>query len=119
MPYTDALALESIRMFMGRTFGVPHRAVKDTHFMGHFIPKETMMIVNIPSVLMDKQVWGDPENFRPERFIHDGKVVIPDQYLPFGYGKYSVLTGHATRGAPQAATGHSLETRRTTAQGVL
>lgn len=87
MPYTDSLALESIRMFMGRTFGVPHRAVKDTYLMGHFIPKETMMIVNIPSVLMDKKVWGDPENFRPERFIKDGKVVIPDEYLPFGYGR--------------------------------
>lgn len=83
-------------MFMGRTFGVPHRAVKDTHLMGHFIPKETMMVVNIPSVLMDKKVWGDPENFRPERFLKNGKVVIPDEYLPFGSGNLSHLFSRCT-----------------------
>jgi len=47
-----------------------------------------MLVPNISSVLMDKTVWGDPEEFRPDRFIDDnGKVFIPDQYLPFGFGK--------------------------------
>ena len=37
---------------------------------------------------MDKRIWGDPEIFRPERFLDaEGKVFIPEQYTPFGFGK--------------------------------
>lgn len=36
----------------------------------------------------DKKVWGDPENFRPERYIGaDGKIVKKDNAMPFGAGK--------------------------------
>lgn len=38
---------------------------------------------------MDKEYWGDPENFRPERFFNpEGKVDLKkDITLPFGAGK--------------------------------
>lgn len=36
---------------------------------------------------MDKELWGDPENFRPERFIEDGQLKVSlDKSLPFGAG---------------------------------
>lgn len=37
----------------------------------------------------DERVWGDPENFRPERFLDDsGKLCLKkDASLPFGAGK--------------------------------
>lgn len=47
-----------------------------------------MVIANFNAVLMDKKFWDDPEDFRPERFIDtEGKVHVPDNYLPFGFGK--------------------------------
>ena len=47
-----------------------------------------MVIANFNGVLMDKRFWDDPEVFRPDRFIDaEGKVYVPDNYLPFGYGK--------------------------------
>nr|CAD7398393.1 unnamed protein product [Timema poppensis] len=46
MPYMEAMVLESVRMFMGRTFSIPHRAVKDTTLQGYSIPKDTMVICN-------------------------------------------------------------------------
>jgi len=47
-----------------------------------------MVIANFNGVLMDKEFWGDPEVFRPDRFIGtDGKLDVPDQYLPFGFGE--------------------------------
>lgn len=47
-----------------------------------------MVIANFNGVLMDKEFWHDPEVFRPDRFIDkDGKLQVPDQYLPFGFGK--------------------------------
>ncbi|XP_023247202.1 probable cytochrome P450 303a1 [Copidosoma floridanum] len=91
MPYVNAIVLESVRMFMGRTMNIPHRALKDTHVMGYRIPKDSMLLVNFNSILMGK-VWGDPEEFRPERFIDEsGKIVLPDQYLPFSFGKHRCM----------------------------
>lgn len=39
MPYNEAIVHECIRHFMGRTFGVPHRALRDTTLAGYNIPK--------------------------------------------------------------------------------
>lgn len=39
MPYMEAIVMEAVRMFMGRTFGVPHRALRDSTLQGYFIPK--------------------------------------------------------------------------------
>ncbi|XP_015602519.1 probable cytochrome P450 303a1 [Cephus cinctus] len=91
MPYNDAIVLESVRMFMGRTMGIPHRALRDTYITGYRIPKNTMIVPNFNGVLMNN-FWKDPEVFRPERFINsDGKISIPDQYLPFSFGKHRCM----------------------------
>ncbi|KAJ9580644.1 hypothetical protein L9F63_024179 [Diploptera punctata] len=92
MPYMEATVLEAVRVFMGKTFSIPHRALKDTELQGYNIPKDTMVICNFSGTLMDKEFWGDPEVFRPDRFIDaEGKVVIPEQYTPFGYGKHRCM----------------------------
>lgn len=39
MPYTEAVILEGLRLFMGHTFGIPHRALRDTKLGGFDIPK--------------------------------------------------------------------------------
>jgi len=38
--------------------------------------------------------WGDPEHFRPERFLDNhGNVVTPEKYFPFSIGTFpSVLS---------------------------
>ncbi|XP_065199572.1 probable cytochrome P450 303a1 [Planococcus citri] len=92
MPYVESIVLESVRVFMGRTFSIPHRALRDTTLQGYHIPKDTMVIANFNGVLMNKRFWDDPEVFRPDRFIDaEGKVFVPDNYLPFGYGKHRCM----------------------------
>lgn len=39
LPYCDAIVHEGLRFFMGHTFGVPHRALKDTRLCGYNIPE--------------------------------------------------------------------------------
>ncbi|XP_073974032.1 probable cytochrome P450 303a1 [Rhodnius prolixus] len=92
MPYIEGIVYESVRHFMGRTYSIPHRALKDTKLCGYDIPKDTMVIANFNGPLMEKELWGDPEVFRPDRFIdEDGKIYVPDYYLPFGTGKHRCL----------------------------
>ncbi|XP_076622110.1 putative cytochrome P450 303a1 [Colletes latitarsis] len=91
MTYMNAIVLESVRMFMGRTLNVPHRALKDTSILGHRIPKDTMLIVNFNRILMDES-WGDPEDFRPERFIDEsGNIITPQKFYPFSIGRHRCI----------------------------
>lgn len=46
-----------------------------------------MVIANFAALLNDDDVWDSPDRFWPDRFIGvDGKLIVPDEYLPFGYG---------------------------------
>ncbi|XP_014222433.1 probable cytochrome P450 303a1 [Trichogramma pretiosum] len=91
MTYLNAVVMESLRMFMGRTMNVPHRATRDTQLMGYTIPKDSMIVVNFNRILMN-DFWGDPEVFRPERFIDEtGKIVTPEQFAPFGIGRHRCM----------------------------
>ncbi|KYM98059.1 hypothetical protein ALC62_11405 [Cyphomyrmex costatus] len=91
MPYVEAIVLESMRVFVGRTLSVPHRALKDTSIVGHKIPKDTMLVVNFNRILMDES-WDDPEDFRPERFLdNNGNIITPEKYFPFGIGRHRCM----------------------------
>lgn len=50
-----------------------------------------MVVANMNGVLLAQTAWDDPEVFRPTRFIKDGKVFIPETYLPFGFGKHRCI----------------------------
>lgn len=51
--------------------------------------QDTMVIPNFHGILRGSEFgWDDPEVFRPDRFINDGKIIpLPDNFLPFGLGK--------------------------------
>jgi len=89
LPYLEASLREIMRYITIVPLGLPHRAQVDTMFEGYFIPKDTMISVNLMDYHMDREIWGDPENFRPERFLdHHGKLDLKkDVSLPFGAGK--------------------------------
>ena len=48
-----------------------HSTTKDVEVKGYKIPKETMMIVNISKFMMDPDVFPNPGDLIPERFIQN------------------------------------------------
>jgi len=70
--------------------GIPHKATHADEYDGYYIPKGTILIGNAWSILNDPVVFRNPEEFRPERYLKDGKL-DPDATDPdcaaFGYGR--------------------------------
>ena len=56
---------------------------------GYTIPKDTIILPHLDGVLLSEAVWGDPQVFRPERFIDNkGNLLNPDELVPFSMGVY-------------------------------
>ena len=88
MVYTEAFICEILRKSSVVPLGITHRATEDETVEGFLIPKDTSVVANIYAVHHDPDVWGDPDNFRPERWIDaDGKVKKSDQLIAFSAGK--------------------------------
>ena len=94
MPYLRATILETLRHFTVTPLAaLLHAAREDTKLKGYgAIPKGTVFIINMWSLHHEKAFWGDPEKFRPERFLdEDGELLAADHpnrkhLVPFGAG---------------------------------
>uniref|UniRef100_A0A667WFA5 Cytochrome P450 2F2-like n=1 Tax=Myripristis murdjan TaxID=586833 RepID=A0A667WFA5_9TELE len=65
----------------------PHCTTKDTELLGYSIPKGTLVIPNLTSVLSEEGQWKFPHEFNPENFLNDqGEFVKPEAFLPFSAG---------------------------------
>ncbi|XP_071421568.1 cytochrome P450 2J2-like [Pithys albifrons albifrons] len=91
MPYTNAVIHEVQRKANIVPFNVPRVAVKDTTVDGFFIPKGTILIANITSVMFDKNEWETPDTFNPGHFLKDGKFWKRDSFVAFSIGKRACL----------------------------
>jgi cytochrome P450 len=93
MPYTEAVIYETLRFSTLLPGGVFHRALETKEFQGYTILKGSWIIANLYSVHYNKETWGDPEVFRPSRFLSvDGLFVVKhDALLAFLTGKRACL----------------------------
>nr|ACZ97412.2 cytochrome P450 CYP304F2 [Zygaena filipendulae] len=88
MPYLESCIREIMRYDTLVPLGVAHRAMENTQIGGYNVPENTIVSANYVPLHMNKEIWGDPENFRPERFIRNGRVDPSlDKSLPFGAGR--------------------------------
>ncbi|ODM98759.1 Methyl farnesoate epoxidase [Orchesella cincta] len=93
LPYTQAVLMEVLRLSNVSPAAIPHTIMeRDAIYKDYKIPKDTIVMINLYSVHMNKEHWIDPEAFRPERFLHNGRRLIKDEHvIPFGVGKRSCL----------------------------
>lgn len=92
LPYIEAVIMEVMRLYYVVPITGPRRALHDTKLMGYDVPKDTVVLINIHSIHHDKKHWGDPEVFRPERFLNARGKTQPDEHLiNFGLGKRRCL----------------------------
>ncbi|XP_072180971.1 cytochrome P450 2U1-like [Diadema setosum] len=89
MPYTLAFTTEVLRFRPVLPLGLPHVTTEDVSVRDYVIPRGATIMANILAIHSDPKIWGDPEVFRPERFLNaDGTEFVKNKaYMPFGAGR--------------------------------
>ena len=89
LPYLQAVVKESLRLHPPTPLMLPHKASASVKIAGYDIPKGATVIVNVWAVARDPEVWDDPLEFRPERFLQENIDIKGADFrvLPFGAGR--------------------------------
>ncbi|XP_074523680.1 cytochrome P450 2J2-like [Halichoeres trimaculatus] len=88
LPYTNAVIHEIQRMANIIPLNVFHMTTKDTTLDKYMIPKGTIILPTLNSVLSDESMWETPHTFNPQHFLdQDGQFRKREAFLPFSAGK--------------------------------
>lgn len=90
LPYLEAFILETFRHSSFVPFTIPHSTTRDTSLNGFYIPKGHCVFVNQWQINHDQELWGDPNEFRPERFLTPSGTLdkhLSEKVILFGLGK--------------------------------
>ncbi|XP_016482834.1 cytochrome P450 98A2-like [Nicotiana tabacum] len=89
LPYIQCVAKEALRLHPPTPLMLPHRANANVKIGGYDIPKGSNVHVNVWAVARDPEVWKNPLEFRPERFLEEDVDMKGHDFrlLPFGAGR--------------------------------
>ncbi|MCD7449608.1 hypothetical protein HAX54_000836 [Datura stramonium] len=89
--YLQATIKETLRLYPAAPLSVPHESTEDCTISGYDIPKGTRLLVNLWKVHHDPNIWQNPNEFKPERFLTAHKDVDVRgnhfELIPFGSGR--------------------------------
>lgn len=92
LSYIEAVILETQRIFNIVPVSGPRRTLKPTKLGDYYLPMNTTVLIGIETVNMDEGHWGDPETFRPERFLNENNIIFnTERFVSFGQGKRKCL----------------------------
>ncbi|XP_043719551.1 cytochrome P450 89A2-like [Telopea speciosissima] len=94
IPFLKAVVLEGLRRHPPAHFLLPHAVTEDTVLEGHVIPKKATVNFMVAEMGWDPEVWEDPMEFKPERFLSNEGDQVFDltwsreiKMMPFGAGR--------------------------------
>nr|XP_043608258.1 cytochrome P450 CYP82D47-like [Erigeron canadensis] len=89
--YLQAIIKETMRLYPAIPLSLPHVSTDDCIVGGYTVPKGTRLLVNIWKIQHDPEVWTDPFEFQPERFLTSNKEIDVKgkhfELIPFSSGR--------------------------------
>lgn len=89
LPLLDAAVRESLRLYPPQ-YVIFREPVEATHLKGYRLDPGTTVLLSPWVVGRDPQLWDDPEQFRPRRWLDGGSAVAGERpefaYIPYGGG---------------------------------
>ncbi|XP_056011253.1 cytochrome P450 2U1-like isoform X2 [Ostrea edulis] len=89
LPRVEAFILEVQRLGNLVPLNVPHTSKEDFKYNGYIFPKGAIVFGALDSVMSDPEIFSEPSNFKPERFMDDSGKCCGDQktkLIPFSIG---------------------------------
>ncbi|KAF9645118.1 cytochrome P450 [Thelephora ganbajun] len=86
LPYVGALVKEVLRWNPVGPLALPHRVTSDDVYEGYYIPKDSLVLVNVWKFVHDPEVYSNPFEFNPSRFLGLKPERDPRE-ICFGFGR--------------------------------
>ncbi|OQR72121.1 cytochrome P450-like [Tropilaelaps mercedesae] len=118
LPFLDATLRETLRLFPPKPHFVTRECRRSSTLNGFFFPEGCSVLVPVFHIHRDPQLWEDPDDFRPERFLNtessnnNASQSHPAQYMPFGLGPRSCVGSRFVTLAVKVAMIHFLRELR-------
>nr|QVX18578.1 flavonoid 3' hydroxylase 1 [Liquidambar formosana] len=93
LTFLQAIVKETFRLHPSTPLSLPRMAAESCEIDGYFIPKGSTLLVNVWAISRDPDVWAEPLEFRPNRFLPGGEKPNVDvrgndfEVIPFGAGR--------------------------------
>ncbi|CAI5692811.1 cytochrome P450 2F3 [Oreochromis niloticus] len=88
LPFSLAVIHEMQRFLDLVPLSLPHYTLNDISFRGYTIPKDTVIIPLLHSVLKEEKQWATPRSFNPQHFLdNNGSFKKSPAFMPFSAGK--------------------------------
>ncbi|KAJ8480992.1 hypothetical protein ONZ45_g15455 [Pleurotus djamor] len=89
LPYVSSVVQEVLRWHPVVPLGIPHRSIGDDIYEGMLIPGGATIFANTVAMSLDENVYSNPSEFLPERFMARSLGGKEEPPLPaaFGFGR--------------------------------
>ncbi|TCD66264.1 hypothetical protein EIP91_001593 [Steccherinum ochraceum] len=91
LSFIRAIMMETLRWIPVTPIGIPHAVTADDEYKGQYIPKGSMIIPNVWTMMRNADDYPDPDAFQPGRFLDkDGNIntaVQDPTTIAFGFGR--------------------------------
>ncbi|KAI5391563.1 hypothetical protein KIW84_076393 [Lathyrus oleraceus] len=87
--YLKAVIKETLRLYLPAPLLVSRESREKRTIGGYTIPAKTILYVNVWTIQRDPNVWKNPEEFYPERFLESSINFLGKDFelIPFGAGR--------------------------------
>lgn len=87
--YLKAVIKETLRLYLPAPLLVSRESREKCTIGGYNIPAKTILYVNAWTIQRDPNVWKNPEEFYPERFLESSITFLGKDFelIPFGAGR--------------------------------